>query len=31
MEFYTVVLKQSAGYWLALCLENGIVGPDFSR
>ncbi|MEH2108426.1 type II toxin-antitoxin system HicB family antitoxin [Nostoc sp.] len=26
MEFYTVVLKQSAGYWLALCLENGIVG-----
>ncbi|MBE8991745.1 type II toxin-antitoxin system HicB family antitoxin [Nostoc sp. LEGE 12450] len=26
MEFYTVVLKQSAGYWVALCLENGIVG-----
>ncbi|BAZ51349.1 hypothetical protein NIES4103_39980 [Nostoc sp. NIES-4103] len=26
MNFYTVVLKQSAGYWVALCLENGIVG-----
>ncbi|NHC34854.1 type II toxin-antitoxin system HicB family antitoxin [Scytonema millei] len=26
MGFYTVVLRQSAGYWVALCLENGIVG-----
>lgn len=26
MDFYTVVLRQSGGYWLALCLENGIVG-----
>lgn len=26
MNFYTVVLRQSSGYWLALCLENGIVG-----
>lgn len=26
MEFYTVVLRQSAGYWVALCLENGLVG-----
>jgi predicted RNase H-like HicB family nuclease len=26
MNFYTVVLKQSAGYWVGLCLENGIVG-----
>ncbi|AFZ25005.1 Uncharacterized protein family (UPF0150) [Cylindrospermum stagnale PCC 7417] len=25
MNFYTVVLRQSSGYWLALCLENGIV------
>jgi predicted RNase H-like HicB family nuclease len=25
MDFYTVVLRQSAGYWVALCLENGIV------
>ncbi|MFN6500731.1 MAG: type II toxin-antitoxin system HicB family antitoxin [Nostoc sp. DedQUE01] len=26
MNFYTVVLRQSSGYWVALCLENGIVG-----
>ncbi len=26
MDFYTVVLRQSAGYWVALCLENGLVG-----
>jgi predicted RNase H-like HicB family nuclease len=26
MNFYTVVLRQTSGYWLALCLENGIVG-----
>lgn len=26
MKFYTVVLRQSSGYWLALCLKNGIVG-----
>lgn len=25
MDFYTVILRQSAGYWVALCLENGIV------
>ena len=26
MDFYTVVLRQSVGYWVALCLENGLVG-----
>lgn len=26
MDFYTVVLRQNAGYWVALCLENGVVG-----
>lgn len=26
MYFYTVVLRQSYSYWVALCLENGIVG-----
>lgn len=26
MDFYTVILRQSANYWVALCLENGIVG-----
>ena len=26
MDFYTVVLRQSTNYWVALCLENGLVG-----
>lgn len=26
MDFYTAVLRQSGGYWVALCLENGIAG-----
>ena len=26
MNFYTVVLRKSSGYWVALCLENGIAG-----
>jgi predicted RNase H-like HicB family nuclease len=26
IDFYTVVLRQSHGFWVALCLENGIVG-----
>lgn len=26
MDFYTVVLRKSSGYWVALCLENGVVG-----
>jgi predicted RNase H-like HicB family nuclease len=25
-SLYTAVLRQSADYWVALCLENGIVG-----
>jgi predicted RNase H-like HicB family nuclease len=25
-SLYTAVLRQCAGYWVALCLENGIVG-----
>jgi len=25
MDFYSVVLKKSGGYWVALCLENWIV------
>lgn len=31
MDFYTVVLRQSAGYWVALCLENGIVWQGETR
>nr|ADN12789.1 hypothetical protein Cyan7822_0763 [Gloeothece verrucosa PCC 7822] len=26
MKFYTVILRKSADYWVALCLENGLVG-----
>ena len=26
MDFHTAMLKKNAGYWVALCLENGIVG-----
>ncbi len=26
MDFYTAVLRQSGKHWVALCLENGIVG-----
>jgi predicted RNase H-like HicB family nuclease len=31
MGFYTFVLRQSAGYWVALCLENGIVGQGHTQ
>jgi predicted RNase H-like HicB family nuclease len=31
MDFYTLVLRQSAGYWVALCLENGIVGQGHTQ
>ncbi len=31
MEFYTSVLRQSAGYWVALCLENGLVGQGVTQ
>ncbi len=31
MDFYTVVLRRSGGYWVALCLENGIVGQGGSK
>lgn len=31
MEFYTIVLKKSESYWVALCLENGCVGQGHSR
>jgi predicted RNase H-like HicB family nuclease len=26
MDFYTAVLRKSGSFWVALCLENGIVG-----
>lgn len=31
MDFNTVVFKQSTGYWVALCLENGIVGQGDTK
>jgi predicted RNase H-like HicB family nuclease len=30
MDFWTVVLRKSDKYWVALCLENGIVGQGIS-
>ncbi|WP_292834705.1 hypothetical protein [Nostoc sp. JL33] len=31
MDFYTTVLRKSAGYWVALCLENGLVGQGINK
>ncbi len=31
MEFYTTVLRKSGDYWVALCLENGLVGQGNSK
>jgi predicted RNase H-like HicB family nuclease len=31
MDFYTTVLRKSGSYWVALCLENGIVGQGHTK
>lgn len=31
MDFYTVVLRKSGNYWVALCLENGLVGQGSAK
>ncbi len=31
MDFYTVVLRKSGSYWVALCLENGLVGQGDTK
>lgn len=31
MDFYTSVLRRSGQYWVALCLENGLVGQGLSK
>ena len=31
MDFYTSVLRKSGSYWVALCLENGIVGQGHTK
>jgi len=31
MDFYTMVLRKSGFYWVALCLENGLVGQGNTK
>ena len=31
MELYTTVLRKIEPYWVALCLENGVVGQGQSK
>ncbi|MFZ6017562.1 MAG: type II toxin-antitoxin system HicB family antitoxin [Nitrospirota bacterium] len=31
MDFYTVVLRKGENYWVALCLENGLVGQGVTK
>lgn len=31
MDFFTVVLRPSGNYWVALCLENGVVGQGTTK
>jgi predicted RNase H-like HicB family nuclease len=31
MDFYTTVLRRSGSYWVALCLENGLVGQGATK
>lgn len=31
MTLYTTVLRKSGSYWVALCLENGIVAQGHSK
>jgi predicted RNase H-like HicB family nuclease len=31
MDFYTMVLRKSGKDWVALCLENGLVGQGISK
>ena len=31
MDFYTMVLRKSGEYWVALCLENGLVGQGNTK
>jgi len=31
MDFYTFVLRKSKDYWVALCLENGLVGQGITK
>ena len=31
MDFYTMVLRKSGDGWVALCLENGLVGKGMTK
>jgi len=31
MDFYTTILRKSGKSWVALCLENGLVGQSNSK
>jgi predicted RNase H-like HicB family nuclease len=31
MSFLTTVLRRSGDYWVALCLENGVVSQGFTK
>lgn len=31
MDFYTIVLRRSGFDWVALCLENGLVGQGTTK
>jgi predicted RNase H-like HicB family nuclease len=31
MELYTTVLRKSGPHWVALCLENGVVGQGNTK
>jgi predicted RNase H-like HicB family nuclease len=31
MDFYTMVLRESGNDWVALCLENGLVGQGITK
>ena len=31
MDFYTMILRRSGEYWVALCLENGLVGQGMRK
>jgi predicted RNase H-like HicB family nuclease len=31
MDLYTTVLRRSGSYWVALCLENGLIGQGNTK
>ncbi len=31
MDFYIVALRKSSKYWVAMCLENGLIGQGNTK